>query len=406
MTLSPDLEGTLRRYALGRLAEELRLALEERLVTEPDVLEALGVVEEELTEEYLERSLSEDERRDYEQSFLASPERQRLLGFVDSLKARASGKKPVPLPVRRPSVATWQLGWALAASLLLALSVTGNVWQGLKAAVDAKGGRPVEEREAGAAVSAEVTDVVVTSKLVLARADFENHDYAAAAASAREAIALDPNNADAKALVAQAEKAEKAQRDLAAAVAEARAAVARGDTSSATAALGRVVALQQVIRPTPALAASPTATVAARSAPSERPRPGEELADHTRLAVAEPRGLRTSVPSFLLASGVLRGSGSMTRVSVPAGAIGIRLLLALPGAEYRQYRATLRSAEGDELWTAARLQAEHGSGRSAVVLLLPSELLPRGDYLIELAGMREGGEPEPLASYTFRVTGE
>jgi predicted Ser/Thr protein kinase/tetratricopeptide (TPR) repeat protein len=85
-----------------------------------------------------------------------------------------------------------------------------------------------------------ITDVVVTGKLELARADFENHDYAAAAASAREALGFDPNNADAKALV---EQAEKAQKDLDAAVAEARAAAARGDTSSATAALGRVLAL-------------------------------------------------------------------------------------------------------------------------------------------------------------------
>ena len=54
MTPSPELEGTLRSYALGRLAEEPRLALEERLVSEPKVLEAQGIVEDELTEEYLE----------------------------------------------------------------------------------------------------------------------------------------------------------------------------------------------------------------------------------------------------------------------------------------------------------------------------------------------------------------
>jgi serine/threonine-protein kinase len=81
---------------------------------------------------------------------------------------------------------------------------------------------------------------VLMSKLELARADFDNKDYAAAAASAREALGFDADNADAKALL---EKAEKAQRDLDAAVAEARAAVARGDTKSATAALERVLAL-------------------------------------------------------------------------------------------------------------------------------------------------------------------
>ena len=85
-----------------------------------------------------------------------------------------------------------------------------------------------------------ITLDLANSKLELARAEFENHDYAAAATSARDALGLDPSNADAKALVGQA---EKTQKDLDASVAEARAAVARGDTSSATAALGRVLAL-------------------------------------------------------------------------------------------------------------------------------------------------------------------
>lgn len=306
MTLSPELEATLRRYALGRLAEEPRLAFEERLVTEPDVLEALGVVEEELTEEYLERSLSEDERRDYEQSFLASAERQRLLGFVDSLKARASRRQPAPLPARRVKPWSWQPAWALAASMLLALSVTLNFWQGRRlAAPDAP-------------------------------------------------------------------------------------------------------ATAQAGAPTPSTATpdsvQPAASVAVLSPPPTAPALQEEVVPRLRQAVGEPRGPGPSVASFLLAAGVLRGSGSMTRVSVPERATGVRLLLPITQAEYSLYRATLRDAEGGELWTAARLQALEVSDRTAVVLLLPSELLPRGDYLIELAGVREGGEPEPLASYAFRVT--
>ena len=85
-----------------------------------------------------------------------------------------------------------------------------------------------------------ITDVVVTGKLELARADLENRDYAAAIAGAREALQFDPANAEAKALIAQA---ERTQRELDAAVAEARAAVGRGDTGRATAALGQVLQL-------------------------------------------------------------------------------------------------------------------------------------------------------------------
>jgi hypothetical protein len=38
-----------------------------------------------------------------------------------------------------------------------------------------------------------------------------------------------------------------------------------------------------------------------------------------------------------------------------------------------------------------------------VVVPVPSELLPRGDYLLKLSGLREGAEPESLATYPFRV---
>ena len=85
-----------------------------------------------------------------------------------------------------------------------------------------------------------ITDVVVTGKLELARADFDNRDYASAAASAREALQFEPGNKEAQALV---EQAERTQRELDAAVAEARAAVARNDTRQATTALSQVLKL-------------------------------------------------------------------------------------------------------------------------------------------------------------------
>jgi tetratricopeptide (TPR) repeat protein len=85
-----------------------------------------------------------------------------------------------------------------------------------------------------------LTEVIVIGKLELARTDLENLNYEAAAVSAREALELEKDNADAKAIL---ERAERAQRDLEAAVAEARAAAGRGDTQRATAALSQVLQL-------------------------------------------------------------------------------------------------------------------------------------------------------------------
>ncbi len=98
-----------------------------------------------------------------------------------------------------------------------------------------------------------ITDVVVTSKLELARDELQKHDYAAAAASAREALGFDATNAEARALI---EEAERIQKELDLAVAGARAALARGDTKQAGALLDRVLALD------------PRHSVAAELAPS------------------------------------------------------------------------------------------------------------------------------------------
>jgi hypothetical protein len=104
MELTPALESTLRRYALGDLEEGPRLELEERLVTDPEAFEALGVVEQELTEEYLNDRLSAADRASFEDHFLIRPEGQRLLGFVRLLMNRAASVSPEPT---QPSSSLW-----------------------------------------------------------------------------------------------------------------------------------------------------------------------------------------------------------------------------------------------------------------------------------------------------------
>jgi tetratricopeptide (TPR) repeat protein len=85
-----------------------------------------------------------------------------------------------------------------------------------------------------------LTDTLVTSKVELARADLAGHDYEAAARRAEEALKLSPSNADAREVLDQA---RQAQRQVEAAVAEARAAFSRGDTAAASESLSRVMAL-------------------------------------------------------------------------------------------------------------------------------------------------------------------
>jgi hypothetical protein len=127
--LTPELEATLRRFVLGGLDEAARAALEEQLITDADVFEALGVVEDELIEEYLDRTGTNPDRTAFEQSFLTSPQRLARLRLAKSLRKHAShgrAAEPARLQPKQPSW-RWQPTWlALAAGLIVSLA--GNLW--------------------------------------------------------------------------------------------------------------------------------------------------------------------------------------------------------------------------------------------------------------------------------------
>lgn len=130
--LTPELERTLRRFVLGALDESVRTELEERLVTEPDVFEALGVVEDELVEHYLDGALPAPERQSFERHFLSSPGRVARLRFARSLRARASraaAEAHAPAHGGPGSAASprWEPA-LLALAAALVLSLAANVW--------------------------------------------------------------------------------------------------------------------------------------------------------------------------------------------------------------------------------------------------------------------------------------
>jgi hypothetical protein len=135
--LDPALERELRRYVLGTLEEDARVRLEEQLVKDPEVSPALGVVEDELIEDYLDGALTEAERRDFERHFLRSPAHARLLTFFEGLRVRATSEAEEPVESRGSSAAWFRPvalrpAWLVAAAAVLVLSLGGHVWMALR----------------------------------------------------------------------------------------------------------------------------------------------------------------------------------------------------------------------------------------------------------------------------------
>jgi hypothetical protein len=141
MEITKHDQQNLRKYLLGSLSEEKQQALEERLFTDDGYFEELQVIEDELTDQYLERTLSPEEQQSFEQHFLRAPARRQKLRFASSLKQYIAESGPEessqaePAPEKKLSLFEGLFGnriasIALAAALLLI--VAGISWVGLR----------------------------------------------------------------------------------------------------------------------------------------------------------------------------------------------------------------------------------------------------------------------------------
>lgn len=344
MLLTPDLERTLRRYLLGDLEEGARAELEERLVVEPDVFEAFGIVEDELTEDYLDGALSEADRRRYERHVLSGPGRRRALGFARVLRRRAATlAQPVeagdrasrPEPTR-PAPSGW--GWlgSLAGSL-----------------------RPPQWHPAWAAVAAALLVSLAANVWLVSRPSFPE---------------------------GRVEGPKPALGRSASSPPEATAPPPVPVTTAPTARLAELEAENQRLQAALEQESRQRGRAALQGLPTPAP--------------------RSAVVTVALAAGLLRSRGSLARVTIPADATLVRLELELAADEYASYRASLRDPDGNELWAVSKLRAEVAGGRAVIVLLVPAAMLDRGDYQLKLGGVTPDGDREALASYPFRVARE
>ena len=70
---------------------------------------------------------------------------------------------------------------------------------------------------------------------------------------------------------------------------------------------------------------------------------------------------------------------------------------------YRSFKAILSTLAGTEVWRAEDLPPTTTEGVNEVVLRLPSELLPAGDYELALEGVKADGAVSEVGFYSFEI---
>lgn len=118
-----------------------------------------------------------------------------------------------------------------------------------------------------------------------------------------------------------------------------------------------------------------------------------------------PSGQRDSghVLSVTLIAGAIRSDGEVNRVTIPANTNIVEFRLELPSDEYKNYRATIQTDNGSEIFSSDQLKAEKSGSERVIVVPTSAKTLRAGDYQLKLSGLAADGKLEDVAGYYFRV---
>jgi len=101
-----DEEVLRREYLLGRLSDQAREQVEERLLGDDDFVEKLSTTEDGLIDDYVFGTLSGNDRKSFEKNFVINDERRRKMQFAQSLDVYLD-KLDGPLPSTPTEAPPW-----------------------------------------------------------------------------------------------------------------------------------------------------------------------------------------------------------------------------------------------------------------------------------------------------------
>jgi hypothetical protein len=329
----------IRQYLLGALTPEERQQVEVRLLIDDEFHEQVGVIEDELIDEYLYGELSENERQKLGQILQSDPLQQRKLQLAEDLGTFAGGAKAVrvdPAAVAPGKDNSWWhslrdsfrfqnpvIGFSLALALLLSVPV--GVWALIEV-------RQLKER--------------------LAR-----QEQAQPTAMGREQELrrqLEHQNVRIDELAAELQRAQEQRAKLD----------------------NEIAALKSQERP--------PANVTNRT-----PAPAQPAVASVFLTLMQSRGQGLE-PTLNIKPGAARAQLILDLDVVnPAG--------------YKSFKAEVYEVDGPLVESSNNLSRQRGGGGNRVILSLPASRLRAGEYRAVLTGLTKSGQQEPIGIYYFRV---
>lgn len=104
-----------------------------------------------------------------------------------------------------------------------------------------------------------------------------------------------------------------------------------------------------------------------------------------------------------LKSGGVRDEPAANSFTVPEAEKIIQLRLQIGAGDYQNFKASLQSAEGNEILPLNDLKPRSINGERLVIIYLPTEVLPSGDYQLGLRGVTPDNQSVYMQRYTVRI---
>jgi hypothetical protein len=139
-----------------------------------------------------------------------------------------------------------------------------------------------------------------------------------------------------------------------------------------------------------------------KTPPQQRTAPPTPVQAQTQTAPLPGKPAAAALVTVLLTPGGTRESEAAPPLVLRPAPQFVRVELVLEDDRYDSYAAELQDVEGRVLWKEKSLRARTAPSGRTVAASVPAKLLPPGDYVVVLKGIRRG-EASEINNYTFTV---
>jgi hypothetical protein len=113
---------------------------------------------------------------------------------------------------------------------------------------------------------------------------------------------------------------------------------------------------------------------------------------------------QTSVVSFLLSPMLMRGDGDPQELKIKDETTAVIFKMNVQEPNGRSYQVRLRTVDGAQIWSRSSLKArQQGKDGGIVSVSIPSNKIPKNDYILTLSAINSSNESEEINRYFFRV---